>query len=166
MRGSGCLAYEFLAVGDLAMDRDDYSECFAATRDRLTAAEIVFGQIETSFAASGSRMPQARHAVRARPDGAQALADAGVDVVSMAGNHCMDWGREAFAETRANLNAAGVSTVGAGDDIDDARRPARFTLPDGTTVAVLAYSSILPQDYWATERRPGCVPIRAHTVYE
>jgi poly-gamma-glutamate capsule biosynthesis protein CapA/YwtB (metallophosphatase superfamily) len=31
---------------------------------------------------------------------------------------------------------------------------------------LLAYSSILPQDYWATERRPGCAPMRAHTLYE
>jgi poly-gamma-glutamate synthesis protein (capsule biosynthesis protein) len=40
------------------------------------------------------------------------------------------------------------------------------TLGDGTRVAFLAYSSILPHSYWADERRPGCVPMRAHTVYE
>ena len=37
---------------------------------------------------------------------------------------------------------------------------------DSTRVAVLAYSSILPQAYWAEERRAGCAPMRAHTVYE
>ncbi|MFM5931743.1 MAG: CapA family protein [Novosphingobium sp.] len=156
----------FLATGDLAMDRDDYDESFAATRDLLRAADIAFGQLETSFATKGSRMPQARHAVLARPDGAAALGRAGFDVISMAGNHCMDWGNEAFFETKANLEAAGIAVVGAGANIDEARRPVIRTLGDGTRVAVLAYSSILPQDYWATERRPGCVPMRAHTVYE
>ena len=160
------MPHEFLAAGDLAMDRADYDECFSATRDRLKQADLVFGQLETSFAEQGSRMPQARHAVRARPEGAQALVRAGFDCISMAGNHCMDWGREAFFETRRNLQDAGIAVVGAGADIADARRPALFTLGDGTTVAILAYSSILPQDYWATERRPGCVPMRAHTVYE
>lgn len=160
------MTHVFLAVGDLAMDRDNYDESFEATKDVLQAADITFGQIETSFAETGTRLPQARHAVLARPDGAAALGRAGFDVISMAGNHVLDWGNEAFYETRANLHAAGLKTVGAGGNIVEAREPAFFTLGDGTTVAVLAYCSILPQAYWADERRPGCVPMRAFTVYE
>jgi poly-gamma-glutamate synthesis protein (capsule biosynthesis protein) len=148
------------------MDRDDYDESFVATREVLRAADVTFGQLETSFAASGTRLPQARHAVLARPEGAAALGRAGFDVISMAGNHCMDWGSEALIETRANLEAAGITVCGAGADIAEARRPAIRTLGDGTRVAVLAYSSILPQAYWAEERRAGCAPMRAHTVYE
>lgn len=155
-----------LATGDLAMDREDYDESFVATRDVLNAADIVFGQLETSFARSGVRLPQARHAVLARPEGADALARAGFDVISMAGNHVLDWGSDAFFETRANIERAGMTVVGAGATIAEARQPALFTLPDGTTVAFLAYSSILPQGYWADERRPGCAPMRAFTVYE
>jgi poly-gamma-glutamate synthesis protein (capsule biosynthesis protein) len=156
----------FLATGDLAMDRNDYSESFAATREVLRAADLVFGQLETSFATKGVRLPQARHAVLARPDGATALREAGFDLISMAGNHVLDWGNEAFFETKANLEAAGLKVVGAGANIREARQPARFTLADGTSVAVLAYSSILPMAYWADERRPGCAPMRAHTIYE
>lgn len=148
------------------MDREVYDESFAATRDVLSRADIVFGQLETSFADSGVRLPQARHAVLARPDGAAALARAGFNVISMAGNHCMDWGPQAFFETKANLEANGIRVVGAGADIAEARQPAIFELGDGTRVAFLAYSSILPQAYWADERRPGCAPMRAHTVYE
>ena len=160
------MSHILLATGDLAMDRDDYDESFVATRDVLRAADITFGQLETSFATKGTRLPQARHAVLARPDGAGALARAGFDIISMAGNHCMDWGSEAFFETRANLEAAGLSVVGAGANIAEARRPVIRTLGDGTRVAMLAYSSILPHSYWADERRPGCAPMRAHTVYE
>ena len=156
----------FLATGDLAPDRANYAESFVATRDVLHAADCVFGQLETSFAETGSRLPQARHAVLARPDGARALADAGFDVISMAGNHCMDWGREAFFETRQHLEAAGIDVVGAGKDIAEARQPVFRDLSDGTRIAILAYSSILPHSYWADERRPGCAPMRAHTIYE
>ncbi len=156
----------FLATGDLAMDREHYDESFVATRDLLRGADLTFGQLETSFASSGTRLPQARHAVLARPDGAAALGRAGFDVISMAGNHCMDWGAEAFFETRAHLEAAGIAVVGAGANIAEARRPVIRTLGDGTTIAILAYSSILPQAYWADARRPGCAPMRAHTVYE
>lgn len=160
------MAHILLATGDLAPDRDDYDESYVATRNVLRSADVVFGQLETSFAASGTRLPQARHAVRARPDGAAALARAGFNVISMAGNHCMDWGREAFFETRESLEAAGIRLVGAGKDIAEARRPVVVELGDGTRVAFLAYSSILPHSYWADERRPGCAPMRAHTIYE
>lgn len=160
------MAHILLATGDLAMDRADYDESFKATQDVLRDADLTFGQLETSFANSGTRLPQARHAVRARPDGAAALARAGFDVISMAGNHCMDWGVDAFFETRDNLTASGISVVGAGKDINEARQPVFKNLADGTRVAYLAYSSILPHSYWADERRPGCAPMRAHTIYE
>jgi poly-gamma-glutamate capsule biosynthesis protein CapA/YwtB (metallophosphatase superfamily) len=155
-----------LAVGDLAPDRADYDESFVATRAVLQAADLSFGQLETSFANHGVRLPQARHAVLARPDGADALARAGFDVISMAGNHVLDWGNDAFFETKANLERAGMKVVGAGADIEEARRPVTTVLGDGTRVAMLAYSSILPHSYWAEERRPGCAPMRAHTLYE
>src|SRR5690348_15820685 len=155
-----------LATGDIAPDREQPDECFAATRDLLNDAELVFGQLETSFATRGVRLPQARHAVMAQPECASALARAGFDVISYAGNHTLDWGNEAFFETLSHLDAAGLAVVGAGPDIAAARRPVLRTLADGTRVAILAYSSILPQSYWAEATRPGVAPMRAHTLYE
>lgn len=155
-----------LATGDIAPDRPAPDECFEATRDLLKGADLTFGQLETSFASSGVRLPQARHAVLTEPGAAAAVGRAGFDIISCAGNHCLDWGPGALAETMGNLEAAGVSVVGAGANIDKARRPVIKTLGDGTRVAMLAYSSILPQDYWATDSRAGCAPLRAHTVYE
>jgi len=155
-----------LATGDLAPDREDPDACFAATAATLQEAELVFGQLETSFATRGTRLPQARHAVMAKPGCAAAISRAGFDVLSFAGNHCLDWGNEAFFETLTHLEQAGVAVVGAGKDIEAARRPVIRALQDGTRVAFLAYSSILPQAYWAEARRPGCAPMRAHTLYE
>ncbi|MDO6415252.1 CapA family protein [Sphingomonas sp. BIUV-7] len=155
-----------LATGDIAPDRDVPDECFAATRDLLNGADLVFGQLETSFAERGTRLPQARHAVLCPSEGAAAVGRAGFDIISCAGNHVLDWGSEAFFETKARLEAAGVAVVGAGENIAAARKPVIRQLCDGTRVAILAYSSILPMSYWADERRPGCAPMRAHTIYE
>ncbi len=155
-----------LATGDLAPDREHPDECFAGTASTLNQAELVFGQLETNFAQRGTRLPQARHAVMAQPAGAAAVARAGFDVLSFAGNHCLDWGNEAFFETIANLEQSGVAVVGVGQNIAAARRPVIKTLADGSRVAFLAYSSILPQGYWAESHRPGCAPLRAHTLYE
>jgi poly-gamma-glutamate synthesis protein (capsule biosynthesis protein) len=155
-----------LATGDLAPDRAHPDECFAATHALLNDAELVFGQLETSFATLGTRLPQARHAVMAQPECAGAQARAGFDVFSFAGNHTLDWGNEAFFETLSHLAAAGIAVVGAGADIAAARKPVTRKLADGTRVAFLAYSSILPQAYWAESGRPGVAPMRAHTLYE
>ena len=111
------MTHIFLAAGDLAPDRDDYDESYVATRDVLHAADIAFAQLETSFAEKGVRLPQARHAVLARPDGADALARAGFDVISMAGNHVLDWGNDAFFETKANLERVGRIAYEGSDEV-------------------------------------------------
>jgi poly-gamma-glutamate capsule biosynthesis protein CapA/YwtB (metallophosphatase superfamily) len=155
-----------LATGDLAPDRPQVDTLFAATASQLSAADLVFGQLETTFAAAGVRLPQARHAVLAHPDGAAALARAGFDVISCAGNHCLDWGSAALKENIGHLRAAGLDVVGAGANLEEARRPVVRTLADGTRVAFLAYCSILPEAYWAEGTRAGCAPLRAATLYE
>ncbi|MGD2166678.1 MAG: CapA family protein, partial [Gammaproteobacteria bacterium] len=153
------------AVGDIAPDREDPRECFALVRDTLRRADIGFCQLECNLTTRGSRMPQARHTHRGPVASASAMRDAGIDVVSFAGNHCMDWGPDGLSDTLDNLVAAGLDVVGAGPDIAHARAPVIRTVND-VRVAFLACSSILPQDYWATEKRSGCVPMRAHTLYE
>ena len=160
------MSYTFLATGDIAPDRPDADECFSETKDILQAADLTFGQLETSFAENGTRLPPARHAVLTAPEAAGAIGRAGFDIISCAGNHCLDWGPDALAQTIRNLSVSGVRVVGAGENILAARAPVISELPDGTRIAMLAYSSILPQDYWATESRAGCAPMRAHTVYE
>jgi poly-gamma-glutamate synthesis protein (capsule biosynthesis protein) len=153
------------AVGDIAPDRADPAECFALVSDRLRQGDIGFCQLETNLTTRGVRMPQARHAVRGSPAIAPALKAAGLNVVSVAGNHCMDWGPDGFLDTLEALRAQGLAVVGGGEDIDEARRPA-IVEANGVRVAFLAYSSILPLNYWAEANRPGCAPMRAFTHYE
>src|SRR5947208_299864 len=82
LRRAALMKAVILATGDLAMDRDNYDECFAGSAEVLREADIVFGQLETSFAERGTRLPQARHAVLARPDGAASVGRAGFDILS------------------------------------------------------------------------------------
>ena len=154
-----------LAVGDIGPDRDDAGELFEPTRELLRSADVTFGQLEFVLAESGQRLPQVRHTVRGNPKAAYALADNGFDVISFAGNHCMDFGADAMLETVTNLRAAHLQPVGVGANVEEARQAAVLPVDDGE-VSVLSYSSILPHSFWATENRPGCAPMRAFTVYE
>jgi poly-gamma-glutamate capsule biosynthesis protein CapA/YwtB (metallophosphatase superfamily) len=153
------------AVGDIGPDRDDPRECFALARTTLRDADLAFCQLEVNLTERGVRMPQARHTGRAVAASASAIRDAGFDVVSFAGNHCMDWGPDGLFDTIGNLRGAGLDVVGVGADIAAARAPVVREV-NGIRVAFVAYSSILPEGYWATETRAGCAPMRAHTHYE
>lgn len=153
------------AVGDIAPDRDDPGTLFQHVAGLLNQGDIAFCQLESVLSERGTPLPQARLVCRGKPQVARALKDAGFKIVSFASNHCMDLGREAFLDTLDVLNQEGLSVIGAGRNIAQARKPA-IVETKGTRVAFLSYNSILPQAYWAEVDRPGCVPMRAFTIYE
>lgn len=152
------------AVGDVGPRRDDPHTIFAGL-DGALACDIAFGQMECVISDRGSPAPSARLAMRTAPDVVPALDAAGFSVMSLAGNHAMDYGGDALADTVSALRAAGIATCGAGADIVAAREPA-LLVAGGRTVAFLAYSSILPAGYAAEANRAGCAPLRVHTSYE
>lgn len=152
-----------IATGDIGPNRENPDEMFNGVRASLQEADLLFGQLEPCIAHTGTPAAQCRLPMRCRPESAAAIRRAGYDVISFATNHCMDWGRPAFFETLELLQAQGIRTIGAGADISAARRPAVVDL-DGTKIGFLGYNSILPQDYWANEERPGCAPLRGITA--
>lgn len=157
--------HTLLALGDIGPRRVDPNTIFDLVSNTLRDADLVFGQLEPCLTQRGTPSPQARLAMRADPGVAQAINAAGIDVLSWASNHCLDWGRDGFTDTLKSLSQQNISVVGAGENIGAARQCVIKQL-GSTRIAFLAYCSILPQDYWATEDRPGCAPMRAFTVNE
>lgn len=154
-----------MAVGDIGPDRADPAECFAMSGSLIRSADIAFCHLDLPLTEGGTRLPQARHTVRSPIKTAAALLDAGFSMVSFASNHCMDWGNDAFFETIGHLEEAGLTPIGVGRHVMEARAP-RFAETRIGPVAFIAACSILPQAYWAEENRPGCAPMRAFTQYE
>jgi poly-gamma-glutamate capsule biosynthesis protein CapA/YwtB (metallophosphatase superfamily) len=138
---------------------------FAGCRAALHEAHLAFAQLETTVSDRGAPVPGARLAMRAPPAMLGAMRAAGFGVASFAGNHCLDYGYEAFQDTLAHAQAAGLALCGAGSDLDSARRPALLEIA-GQRIAFIGASSILPEGYAATETRAGCAPLHAWTVYE
>jgi len=155
----------FLATGDIGMNRENPDSIFDGVREVLDKGELVFGQLELCLTDKGSPAAQCRLPMRCHPSGGGAIKRAGYDVISFATNHCMDWGREGFSDTLDVLKRNGLNVIGAGEDIFEARKPYIAEI-NGAKVGFLGYNSILPQDYYATEDRPGCAPLRGHTLYE
>ncbi|GHG52258.1 CapA family protein [Streptomyces griseocarneus] len=90
---------------------------------------------------------------RAPPAAAGVLAELGVDCVTVANNHALDFGFDALADTRALLERAGVRAVGAGHDVAAAREFAVLEA-GGTRLAVVGVTDH-PDDFAAAAGRPG-----------
>jgi len=86
------------------------------------------------------------------------IRDAGVDIVSLANNHIRNAGSAGVVQTIHNVEAAGLTPVGAGADIDAADAPVWFTV-DGVRVAVLAFDAIDLTAAGATASRAGAAPL-------
>ncbi len=138
---------------------------FSSVKSALNSGDLLFGQLETTVTERGERAPNAKLAMRTNVANANAVADCGFDVMSFAGNHCLDLGETGFNDTLQHMEGLGVRLCGAGPDLTSARKPSIVKCGD-LTIAFLAYSSILPEGYAASSTRPGCAPMRAHTSYE
>lgn len=86
---------------------------------------------------------------RAPPRAVELLVHLGVDCVTLANNHALDYGEQALLDTFEHLDAAGIAWAGAGADLARAREPA--VLGDLTVVAFADH----PADYAAGPDRPG-----------
>lgn len=159
------MTIKFVAVGDVAPDRENPATSFDFVRDRIGQADLGFCQLEVNLTTRGTRLPQARHTMRGDAAIADALVDVGLDVVSFAGNHCMDWGPDGLLDTIGHLERVGAHQVGTGRNIAEARKPV-YVERNGVSVGFISVNSILPMNYWAEDNRAGCAPLRAHTIYE
>lgn len=119
----------------------------------LRASDIAFGNLETSLSKRGTKWPKTftfRGPVSAGP----ALGKAGFDVVSLANNHALDYGRAAFSDTLTAVRNGGVIAVGGGRNRTQAWEPKIITRK-GQKIAFLAFSEISPGEFAATSSRSG-----------
>ena len=117
------------------------------------AADLFIVNLECCISERGAPAPGRTFHFRAPPAAAEVLAHLGVDCVTLANNHALDFGPEALLDTFAHLRAAGVRWVGAGRDEDEARTPA-WLEGDGERLRVVAFSDH-PAEYAAGPDRPG-----------
>ena len=155
-----------LGVGDVGPVHEPMESYSTLVRETLSQADVRFAQVERVYSELGAfQLHSAGAHTRVKPAFASVFDDCGFDVVSVASNHAMDWGPEALLDSIACLRGKGIATVGAGRNLEEARKPA-FIEKNGVRVAFLAYCSVLREGYPASENKPGVAPLRAHTYYE
>jgi poly-gamma-glutamate capsule biosynthesis protein CapA/YwtB (metallophosphatase superfamily) len=120
----------------------------------LSAADVTTGNLETSVSTRGTAAVK-EYTFRGGPAALAPVARlAGFDVLTLANNHTVDFGREALLDTIRNVRAAGIETIGAGANELQARRPAILER-GGLRIALLGYSDVNPVGFTATSTAPG-----------
>jgi poly-gamma-glutamate capsule biosynthesis protein CapA/YwtB (metallophosphatase superfamily) len=116
-------------------------------------ADLFVLNLECCISVHGEPFPGRVFQFRAPPVAVETLAHLGVDCVTLANNHALDFGPEALLDTVQHLTAAGIECVGAGEDLEAARAPVVLEA-GGFRLGVVGITDH-PQEYAADTDRPG-----------
>jgi poly-gamma-glutamate capsule biosynthesis protein CapA/YwtB (metallophosphatase superfamily) len=123
----------------------------------LRRADVAAGNLETAVSLRGTPATK-QYTFRGAPWMLRPVHSyAGFDVLTLANNHAVDFGRSALLDTIHAVRAAGMATIGAGANAWRARRPAIVTR-GGLRIALLGYSDVNPPGFSATAGAPGTAP--------
>ncbi|SHO49795.1 CapA family protein [Anaerocolumna xylanovorans] len=127
------------------------NKLLAAMKD----ADIAMVNQEFTFSNRGKAAEDKQYTFRVNPDYVTAFQDMGIDIVTLANNHSMDFGTTALKDSFSTLSAAGISYVGAGNNLSEARN-IHYAKEHGKTLAFLAASRVIPVPEWnATGSKAG-----------
>src|SRR5579862_7879721 len=142
-------------TGRTALLLNDPASAFGPIASVLKSADFTMVNLETSVTSRGTPQPKTYH-FRAAPAAFTALRDGGVDLVTMANNHVLDYGQVGLADTLAAARAARFPYVGIGTDAAAAWAP-YVTTVKGMRIAIIGVSQVadLASSWVATASRPG-----------
>lgn len=126
--------------------------------DLLRGADLAIGNLEAALTTGGAALDK-EFTFRAPPSILDALATGGIDVVSAANNHGLDYGPSGLEETLAvKRSRADGMLIGVGGDEDEAFAPYVAEV-GGHTVAVIAATQVIDggliTEWTASSGTPG-----------
>lgn len=121
---------DFIAGDATALVGEELKEIF----DR---AALRIANLEVALSRRGAPIAKAGPNFCVSPDTVNGYRALGIDLLTLANNHTMDYGQDAFMDTLATLSAAGIASVGGGKDQKSAAQP-YVTEIDGKRIGVYA----------------------------
>lgn len=118
--------------------------------EQLKAADILMVNNEFPFSDRGEPMADKQFTFRCSPSYVKALNEMGVDIVSLANNHTLDYGRAALSDTFSALDGAGILYGGAGDSVERAKE-VQIMEVNGKKYGFIAVSRVVPSADWKIE---------------
>lgn len=152
-------------VGDILLDghirnyihKDGYDYPWHYVRDYFKNDDITIGNLETSITTSDGKWPDKYFNFKSDPKNVAYMKDAGIEVVSLANNHSLDYGYQGLKDTLKHLKEGNIKTVGAGKNRQEAMK-AVIIEKDNIKIGILGFSRVVPDvGWWATDNRPGLI---------
>ncbi len=126
----------------------------------LKDADYSLVNLETSVSDRGSDTKPSGYGFRSKPNTLQGIVNAGINLVSLANNHVLDYGMDAFLDTMSHLKDYGIEYVGAGKNIEEAIA-INYQKINELTISFMGATSILGYPHWeATENRAGVMALK------
>jgi poly-gamma-glutamate synthesis protein (capsule biosynthesis protein) len=133
--------WSMFVAGDYALSRE--SEATAAStvspelRERIAGATATVVNVEAPIFTEGmTPIAKSGPSIQNPVGAADAVADAGFDICTLANNHVLDYGQRGLETTVDALRAVGCETVGVGDSLDAALEPLKIA-GNGASVGLL-----------------------------
>ena len=150
-------------VGDL-IEAEGPLAPWLGVKDVLSASDLSCGNLECAVGTVGEPIPGKTWTFRASPGVLPGLKDSGIDVVSMANNHSLDYGEECLVQGVRLIEDAGVEVIGAGASESEAREPYVFE-KNGVKVGILATAELVPDPSWAAGANSAGLAVDYHGWY-
>ena len=131
----------------------------------LAGHDIVFANLEAPIGTEGEKVTGKPYSFLVHPKYAEGIKKMHLDVVSIANNHTMDYGEKALYSTINWLNSNKIKYVGAGANLEDARKPVIFN-KKGVEFVFLAYNERPPASFYAKKDSPGTASANLEEISE
>ena len=136
-------------AGDISGVLDD------GYRSLIGEADYFAANQEFPFSSRGQQAPDKQYTFRLPESRVSLMNEIGVDLVTLANNHALDFGTDALLDTVSTLDQVGILHVGAGADSEAARQPAIVDV-NGVRVGFIGASRVIPVASWtAGASSPG-----------
>ncbi len=153
-----------LLVGNIMLNRGvkykiekygggDFRFPFLKIAEELKKADVVFGNLEGPISDKGVKVGSI-YSFRSDPKSIEGLKFANFNILSLANNHVLDYGREAIKDTLLRLKEAGIDWVGAGFNENEAFSPLVKKLTE-QKIGFLAFTNLVPESWRAGKENAG-----------
>lgn len=124
-------------------------------QEELIGADIAMVNQEFAFSTRGTKAPNKQFTFRVDPKYVSAFTDMGIDIVTLANNHSMDFGVDALMDSFTTLDNEEILYSGAGNNLLEAR-DIKYIEMQNKTFAYLSASRVIPETGWnAGSNKPG-----------
>ena len=153
--------WTLLAGGDVLLDRTEPKgiDPFKGVQPHLSSADIAIVNLEMAITERGEPYDK-EFVFRAPGSAALTLAGAGIDVVSLANNHTLDFGLIGLEDTIGVLDEVEILRPGAGGNNAEAYAPRVMSLDNGIRVAFVSATAVVPGGFAASSTRAGVADAR------